>query len=358
MADERIKKLAKVIVDYSVFVKKGENVIISGGITEQELLKEIYKLVLKKGAFPSLSVGLDGLSYFYYKNATPEQLKRFPEARWFEIQRAQKYIGIGAPVNTRELSNVDPKNISIRNKVTNKISDYVVNAKPKIYRVTTDFPTNALAMDAEMSLEEYEDFFYGACFIDYPKLSKKWQKIRETLNKGKTMRFIGEETDLTMDIYPKSFILDDGKENMPGGEVFGAPVKNSVNGHIKFTFPAVRNGVEVTDIYCEFKNGKCIKATASKNQNFLNKMLDTDAGSRYLGEIGLGMNPMVNKFTKNLLFDEKIGGTVHFAFGMAYKECGAPNKSALHWDIVKDLRKNGQILLDGKVVMNNGKWLI
>lgn len=358
MSDPRIKKLAKTLVDYSVFVKKGERVVISGGTPAQELMKEIYKLVLKKGAYPVLHMGIPGLSYFYYKNASKEQLKRFPKIYWHEIQNTDKYIGIGAPLNTREFTNIDPKKITIRNKVTNKITDYVVNTPKKINRCTTDFPTNALAQDAEMSLEEYENFFYKACSVDWKKLSIKLNRLKNKLNKGKEFRIISKDTDLTMKIYPKSFILDDGKDNMPGGEVFGAPVKNSTTGHIKFTFPAVRNGVEVTNIYCEFKNGKCIKATADKNQKFLRKMLDTDAGSRYIGEIGIGMNPNINKFTKNLLFDEKIGGTVHLAFGMAYKECGQPNKSALHWDIVKDLRKNGKIILDGKVVMKNGKWLV
>ena len=300
MVDPRIKKLAEVIVNYSVFVKKGERVIISASTVAQDLVKEIYKLIIKKGAYPSIHLGIPGTSYFYYKNASTEQLKRFPDIYWYEVQRTDKYIGIGSPLNTREFTNVDPKKIAIRNKVTNKITDYIVNAKPKIHRVTLDFPTNALAQDAEMSLEEYEDFLYSACFIDYPKLSKKWARIRDKLNKGKELHFIAPGTDLKMEIFPKSFVLDSGKENMPGGEVFGAPVKKSVNGYITFDFPAIRNGVEVTGIYCEFKNGKCIKATAEKNQNFLNKMLDTDAGSRYLGEIGLGMNPKINRFTKNV----------------------------------------------------------
>lgn len=357
MVDPRVKHMAKVLVEHSLFVKKGERVIISGGIVSQDLMKEVYKLVLKKGAYPVIHAGLPGLSYFYYKNASKEQLKKFPIVYFNELKKTDKYLGIGAPLNTREFSNIDPKKITIRSKVTNKISDYIVNEKKKIRRCTTDFPTNALAQDAEMSLSEYEDFLFNACFIDYKKLSKRWAKIRDRLNKGKEMHFIGPGTDLKMKIFPKSFVLDSGHENMPGGEVFGAPVKNSANGHITFDFPAVRSGVEVTDIYCEFKNGKCIKATASKNQKFLNKMLDTDAGSRYLGEIGLGMNPKVTKFTKNLLFDEKILNTTHFAFGMAYKECGQPNKSALHWDIVKDMSKGGKIYLDNKLIFKN-KWLI
>ncbi len=355
--DNRIKRLAEVLVDYSAFVKKGEYVIISGDSQAQELLKEVYKLVLKKGAYPSLKVGLQGLSYFYFKNASKEQLNKFPEIYWNELQKTDKYIGIGAPYNTRELSSVDPARIAIRSRVTNKITDYIVNAKPKIYRVTTAFPTNALAQDAEMSLEEYENFFFNACLLDWKKLSKRFTKLKEKLNKGKEFRIVSGDTDLTMKIYKNSFVLDDGKENMPGGEVFGAPEKFSTEGHIRFTYPAIRDGTEVIGIYAEFKNGKCIKATAEKNEKFLNKMLDTDKGSRYIGEIGIGMNPKVNRFSKNLLFDEKISESIHLAFGMAYKECGQPNKSALHWDIVKDLSKDGKIFIDGKIVFNK-KWLI
>ena len=283
---------------------------------------------------------------------------QYPEVFDYEIKKTQAYIGIGSPLNTREFSNIDPHKITIRNKITEPITDYIVNGKPKIRRVTLDYPTNALAQDAEMSLEEYEDFLFKACIQDWAKLAKRFAKIQTVMNKGKEFRIIGTDTDLRMQIHPKSFVLDAGHENMPGGEVFGAPSKLSTEGHIRFTYPAIRSGVEVNNIFCEFEKGKCIRATADKNEKFLNKMLDTDAGSRYLGEIGIGMNPKITKFTKNLLFDEKIGGTVHFAFGMAYKECGAPNKSALHWDIVKDLRKGGKILVDGRTVQRNGKWLI
>ena len=194
MSDPRIIKLAKTIVDYSVFVKRGERVIISSSIPAQELVKEIYKLVLKKGAYPSIHLGIPGLSYFFFKNANKEQLKRFPKIYFDEIKQTQKYIGIGADMNTREFSNVDPKKITIRSKVTRKISDYVVNAKPKIHRVSMDFPTNALAQDAEMSLTEYEDFLYGACSIDYPKLAKRWTKIKNKLNGGKELHFIGTDS--------------------------------------------------------------------------------------------------------------------------------------------------------------------
>ncbi len=358
MADLRIKKLAELLVDYSIGVKRGDNIIVSASSEASDLVREIYKLIIKRGAYPSLKLGLPGLNYIYYKYSSRKQLLKFPEAFNFEVKKAQGYIGIGGPLNTRELSNIDPTKIAIRNKVTDPIINYIVNGRPNIKRVTLDYPTNALAQDAEMSLEEYEDFLFKACLQDWKKLSKRFKKIMDRMNKGKVLRIVGKDTDLTLKIHPKSFVMDDGHENMPGGEVFGAPSKFGVDGHIRFTYPAIRNGVEVTNIFCEFKNGKCIKATADKNQNFLRKMLETDSGSKYLGEIGIGMNPNVTKFTKNLLFDEKIGGTIHLAFGMAYKECGEPNKSALHWDIVKDLRKGGKLILDGKIVQRNGKWLI
>lgn len=358
MVDSRVKKLAEVVIDYSAFVKKGEIVVVSGSSTEADLIKEMYRLILKRGAYPQVDISVPGMSYIYYNNASMDQLKKFPAFRDYIVRRSQKYIGIGSPTNTRELSNVDPKKIAIRSKVTRPISDYIVNSKPKMHRVSMDSPTSALAQDAEMSLDEYEDFLYGACLQDWPKLAKRFRKLQSVLNKGKVFRIVGEGTDLTMRIFKNSFVVDDGHENMPGGEVFGAPEKYSANGHIRFTYPAIRDGVEVTNIRLTFKDGKVVKASADKNENFLKQMIAMDAGSCYIGEIGIGMNPKVTKFTKNLLFDEKIGGTIHLALGMAYKECGEPNHSALHWDIVKDLHKGGRVYLDGKLVLKNGKWLV
>ena len=355
--DLRVKKLADILVNYSIKVKKGEYIIVSGGTEAGELMKEIYRLILKKGAYPSMKVSIPGTDYIYYKNASNAQLKKFPEIGFYEIKKAQGYIGIISESNTRELSNINPKKISLRQKVTHRISDYVVNRNDKIRRCTTIFPTRALAQDAEMSFEEYQDFVFGATNQDWVKLGKRFRYLRDRLNKTKEIRIVGEDTDVVMKVYKKSFVTDAGEENMPGGEIFCAPEPKSVEGHIRFTYPAVRSGTEVTNIYAEFKKGKCVKATAEKNEKFLKTMLDTDAGSRYIGELGIGMNPNVRKFTKELLFDEKKMFTIHLAFGMAYKECGEPNKSALHWDIVKDMKK-GEIIADGKVVYRNKKWLI
>lgn len=358
MTDARIKEAAKILVDYSTRVKEGEKVIITGSTEAAPLIKEIYKLVIQRGAYPSLRIGLEGLNYIYYKNASETQLKNFPQISFDEIKKSQVYISIISDFNTRELSNINPKKIALRAKTTQSISHYIVNAKDKIRRVTTIYPTKALAQDAEMSLEEHENFIFNSMTQDWAKLKKRFIQIQKILNNAKEIRLIGEDTDLRLRIYKKSFIVDAGEENFPGGEVFCAPEPKSVEGHIRFTYPAIKSGVEVTNIYAEFKNGKCVKATADKNEKFLKTTLDTDKGSRYLGELGIGLNPKITKFTKNSLMDEKIIGTIHLAFGMAYKECGEPNKSAIHWDITKDLRKNGKILADGKVVQKNGKWMI
>lgn len=358
MADERVKKLAKVIVDYSVAVKKGENVIISSSVLAEPLVREVYKLVLKKRAYPLMNIGLDDLSYYYYKNASKEQLKKFPKIFEYQVKNSQVYIGIGAPANTRSMANIDGKKMAVRSKVTQPISDYIVNAKKKIRRVSMDYPTNALAQDANMSLSEYEDFLFGACLQDWKKLRKRMHKIKKVLDKGKVFHIVSKDTDIKLGIKDRPFIVDAGEENMPGGEIFNAPLEKQTEGHIRFTYPSIKSGKEVTNIYLEFKKGKIVKATSDKNQDFLRKMLKTDKGSEYVGEIGIGFNPKITKFTNNLLFDEKISKTIHLALGMAYTECKGTNKSALHWDIVKDLSKDGKIYLDGKLINNKGKWLI
>jgi len=357
MSDERIKKLAEILVNYSVRVKKGETITISASSAAEELVVELYRLIIKKGAYPVVNIQFPKMAYIYYKNASKEQLRKFPDIFNFQIKKSQACISISADENTRELSNVDPRSVAVRQKITAPISDYIVNEKKKIRRVSLDFPTNALAQDAEMSLEEYESFLFNATNQDWNKEKKRLYKIKSLFKNADKIRIIGSDTDIEMSVKGREFIVDAGEENMPGGEIFSAPLEKTVNGKIKFTYPAVRSGREVNDVELEFKNGKVIKAKASKNEKFLKAMINTDKGSKYVGELGIGGNLQINKFTKNLLFDEKLNGTIHLALGMAYKECKGTNKSALHWDIVKDLKKNGKIIVDGKVVQKNGKWI-
>jgi aminopeptidase len=209
-----------------------------------------------------------------------------------------------------------------------------------------------------MSLVEWENFVYRACLgTDWKKFGKRLDKLARIFEKGREVHLVGEGVDLKFSIENKNCIADKGEENMPGGEIFMAPVRESLNGWIKFDYPAIRNGKEVTEVFLRFKEGKAVESTATKNEDFLKEMLATDKNSSYVGEFGIGCNPKITKFSKNLLFDEKIGGTIHLALGMAYKANGGGNDSPLHWDIVKDMKK-AKIILDGKAVQDKGKWKI
>jgi len=355
--DLRTRKLAQLAVRYSVAVKPGQKVIISGGVEAIDFLKELYKEVILQKAIPIVKIGLPEVNDFFYKFATKEQIEFFPQYWMDTIKQVDAYIGVSSDLNTKELSNTSPKKMIDRAKVVHPISDYVCNTRDKIKRVSIAYPVQALAQDAEMSLTEYENFVYNACLIDWKKFGKRLGKIKNVFEKGKEVWLKGDGVDLKFSIKGKNCIADKGEENMPGGEVFMAPVRESLNGWIKFDYPAIKNGKEVTDIELKFENGKVIEAKASKNQDFLREMLKVDLNASYVGEFGIGCNPKVNKFTKDLLFDEKINGTIHLALGMAYKDNGGGNDSAIHWDIVKDMKK-AKMILDGKVVQEKGKWKI
>jgi len=353
--DLRTRKLAKLAVRYSVFVKPGEKVILAGSSEAIPFLVELYKEVILQKAHPIIKINLPNTKDFFYKYANKEQIEHFPD-EWFNtIKSADKYIGIHTELNTRELTSSNPKKISARQKIVHPISTYICNEKDKIHRCSIAYPVQALAQEAEMSLTEYENFVYQACLQNWKELGKTIDKIKNKFEKAKTVHLIGEGVDLKMSIKGKNAKADKGEENMPGGEVYMAPVRESLNGWIKFDYPASESGKEVTDIELKFKDGKVIEAKASKNQDFLKEMLATDENSSYVGELGIGCNPKINKFTKTLLFDEKINGTIHLALGQAYKDNGGGNDSAIHWDIVKDMH-NAKIILDGKVAQENGNW--
>jgi aminopeptidase len=355
--DLRTRKLAQLAVRYCVNVKPNEKVIISGGYDAVPFLVELYKEIILRKAIPIVRIGLPNISDFFYKYANSEQLKHFPEYWFNTVKEAQAYIGVSSELNTRELTNSDSKKIAFRQGIMHPIFDYVVNTRDKIRRVTIAYPSVALAQEGEMSLTEYENFVYNACLINWKIFGKRLEKIRKVFEKGKNVHLIGENADLKFSIAGKNAVADCGEENMPGGEIFMAPVRESLNGWIKFEYPAIRDGKEVCDVKLVFKNGKVVEFDASKNKDFLKEMLNIDENSSYVGEFGIGCNPKVNKFTKDLLFDEKIHGTIHLALGMAYKQNKGGNDSKIHWDIVKDMKK-GRIILDGKVVQERGKWRI
>lgn len=355
--DKRTQKLAELIVNYSLKVKKNENVIIAGSTVAEPFVVALYEEILRADAHPILRLTLPGLDPIFYKHAKEHHLQKFPEYFDYLVKNAQKYIGIDTVSNTRELTSVDPKKIAIRGKIIKPVIDHIVNKKDKIRRVTVGYPSQAKAQEANMSLREYEDFVFGACLLDWEKLGKKMDKVLDRFKAAKRVHLIGKNVDLRMEINGKKAVADKGEENMPGGEIFMAPVRDSVQGWIKFEYPAIRSGNEVSGIYIEFKDGKAVKIKAKSNEKFLKSMLNVDENASYIGELGIGMNPKIKRYTKDLLFDEKIGGTIHLAFGSAYEENGGGNDSALHWDIVKDMRK-GEIYLDERIVQKNGKWTI
>ncbi len=358
--DLRTRELAKLAVRRGVNAKPNQKIIISGGDEPIPFLVELYKEIILQKAIPIVKVGLPDLADFFFKYATKEQLEHFPDY-WFDtIKQAQGFIGISTERNTRELSSSNSKKIAIRSKITHPISDYVCNQRDKIKRTSIAYPCLALAQDAEMSLTEYENFVYSSCLQDLNKLTKKIKKIKSKFKEDSIVELKGENINLKMKVHG-DFVKDDlDLDNIPFGEVFMAPIKTSVNGWVKFEYPSIENGKEVSGICLEFKDGEVIAASAEKNQDLLKEMLKIDENAKYLGEFGIGCNPKINKYTKNLLFDEKIDQTIHLALGMAYKD-NLPNyekrDSSIHWDLVKDMKK-AKIIVDGKIIQDKGKWKI
>ena len=353
MTEARIIKLAKILTDHSVKIKKGDLIELSFGTEAVPLALECYKNILRKGALPAIHCVPSGFSYAYYKNASDEQLTKTPVIAMIEAKKADGSISIGAPLNTRELTNIDPKKMAMRAKAVRPVSELYLK---KNNWVICEYPTNSLAQDADMSLVEFQDFVYKATNIDYKDLSNKQTKLKKILDKGKEVKILAPDTELTFSLAGRQAIKCDGKRNVPDGEVFIAPVENSTEGYITYSFPAIKGGREVDGIRLEFKKGKVVKATATKNEEYLKQMINIDKGAKFLGEFGVGMNYNITKFVKQILFDEKIGGTIHLALGMAYKEGGGKNESALHWDMIKDLRDGGCVYVDGKCIQRNGKF--
>lgn len=351
--DPRIKKLADILVNYSIKVNKGDVIQVNTGIEAQALTLEVCKNILKKGAIPKVDVQLPGFAYTYYKYAPKEVLENYPTIAEFTAKNIAGSIGIGTEYNTKELTTIDATKLSLRRKITHPISE--IHLKRNNW-VITEYPTHSLAQDAEMSLEEFEDFVFGATNLDWSEESKKQTKLKGILDKGSKVRIIGKDTDLTFSIKGRQGIKCDGHRNMPDGEVFIAPVETEIDGHIAYSYPGIRFGKEVDGIKLWFKKGRVVKYSATKNESMLKAAIETDEGSRSLGEFGIGVNYGINKFVKQILFDEKIGGTIHLALGMAYKEGNGKNESAIHWDMIKDLRDGGELWIDDELIQKNGKF--
>lgn len=353
--DARYNKLAKLLLEYSVQAKHGDKVWIRCiGLPALRLAREVYAETIRLGAHPYLDIADDTILPTYFTHAQPHQLTKSPEVDEFIVTWADKIVTIVGEQNTRLLEDVDPEKFVTYQQTKKKIRT-VTLTKPW---VLTYVPTEGLAKDAGMTLSAFEDFYFGSTLLDWKSQGKRYTALARKLSNAKKIELIGTDTHLTLSARGRTFIPDNGECNMPGGEVFTAPVDESVEGHVYFEFPLLRSGKLIKDIRFWFQNGRIVKATASENQNLLLKMLDTDPGARTLGEFAIGMNPGITKYMYNTLFDEKIEGTIHMAFGEAYEECGGVNKSAMHVDIVKEMRTPGsKLIIDGVVILQDGKLI-
>jgi aminopeptidase len=366
MQDPRLARLSDVLVNYSVGVERGQSVRISSSPVAQPLVVELYRAVLLAGGNPFVRMVPDELGEIFYKTASDEQLKYFSPISIYEIEQIDCTIGIWADQNTKALTGCDPKKIGLAQAARKQYMEIFLRraAEGRLSWTGTQFPTNASAQDAEMSLAEYEDFVFRAGMLDRPdpvgawkKLSERQQRLVDLLHGKSDYHVVAANgTDVRMSVAGHRWINCDGHENFPDGEVFTGPVIDSVNGTIHFSFPAVHHGREVQDVRLKFRDGKVVEASAAKGEDFLISMLDTDSGSRFLGECAIGTNYQIRQYTRNTLFDEKIGGTVHFALGAGYPETGNSNQSGLHWDMVVDLRHGGCIEIDGLKFNIDGKF--
>jgi aminopeptidase len=367
MVDPRLTKLSQVIVNYSVSLRKGDIVTVRADPIATPLVVELYRAALEAGAHPHVRLAPDDLAEILYKHGQDHQLDFVSPLSLYDVEKIDATIGIWAEVNTKALSNVDASRQARASAARKPIMKrFMERAAAKELRWTgTLFPTNSSAQDAGMSLSEYEDFVFGAGHLEKPDPVAEWKAIAarqekavELLNGRRTLHLqAANGTDLRMSVEGRKWINCCGKENFPDGEVFTTPVEDSLDGTIVFSFPAVHLGHECEGVKLRFEKGLCVEATAEKGQDFLTKMVDQDAGARRCGEFAIGTNYNIKNFSRNTLFDEKIGGTVHLALGAAYGETGGTNVSGLHWDMVCDLRKGGSITVDGQRVYENGKFL-
>jgi aminopeptidase len=361
MRDERLKKLARVLVDYSVEAGEGEQVLLAGGAAAEPLIKEVYARILGVGAIPIPQVALPGLQELFFEHAKEIHYEKTPPAMRSVYESADAVISIMAPHNTRALAGVDPRKQQALGKRDKAVQDLVIE---KDRWALTLFPTQALAQESEMGLEEYEEFAFGAMALDEDDPVAFWrgkadeqQRLIERLERAREVRIVGRETDLTLSIEGRKFLNGDGKHNMPCGEVFTGPVEDSASGEIYFSVPVAVAGREVAGVRFRFEGGRVVEASAEKGEEYLHSMLEAVAGARYLGELGIGTNYGIPRATKNILFDEKLGGTVHLAIGRSYEKTGGKNDSSVHWDLICDLREGGELYADGEIIERDGSFL-
>ena len=367
MSDPRVAKLADLLVNYSVELQPGQLVRIDASTVAAPLVTEVYRHALRAGAHPRTRIEVEGLDVIAVGEASDQQLAFVSELDRVEVEQLDAIMTIWGDRNTRALTQADPDRVSRRiasRRELNKRFWERIDAGEATW-VGTRFPTEAHAQDAEMSLPEYEDFVYAACHVrndEDPVVH--WREVSVELNARareletfRELRIVGPDTDLTVSVEGRSWLAADGKLNMPDGEIFTSPVETETEGDIRFSFPAIFYGRAVDDVRLRFEGGRVVAAEAKTAGDYLQSLLDMDEGSRILGEVAFGLNYEIDRFTRDILFDEKIGGTLHLALGSSFKKLGGENDSGLHWDLICDLRSDGEVYADGELVWKAGRFL-
>ena len=367
MRDPRVDGLAKVLAQYSLELQPGQICLIQGGAAAEPLMQALYEQVLEAGAHPIVDMAMEGAQAAFFARANDEQLEWIaPPSQW-AIDNVDARIRVLSDTNTRELSSVPPEKQTRRQKAMHPLMQRMMerSAAGELNWNVTLFPTNAYASAAAMSLADFEDFYYRACLTDQADPVGAWKQAAEETNRlgdwlqgREEVHIEGPGTDLKLNIAGRTILPADGKRNMPDGEFFTGPIEDSAEGEITFHLPASYSGREVSGVHLRFEAGKVVEATADRGEDFLTEVLDTDEGARRLGEIGIGTNFGITDGTGEILLDEKIGGTVHLAVGASYPESGGVNESAVHWDMICDLRRGGSITVDGEVLQRDGKFIV
>ncbi len=367
MGDPRVEKLARVLVNYCVEVKPGDRIVLEGQWVSRPLMVATYREIIRAGGYPFVLWQDQELEEIRIKEGTNDQLEHIPEPLTLTLSTYEASIYIMGTENTRTLNNVDPARQQLARRAEADLQKMLMerSAKGEFTFALAMFPNAAYAQEADMSLREYEDFVYGACFVDREDPVAEWravhrrqQRLVQWLAGKERVKVQGPHVDMTLSINGRGFLNADGRKNMPSGEIYTSPVEDSAEGWVRFTYPAIFGGREVEGVELHFEKGQVVDARAEKNEEFLLSMLDTDAGARYLGEFAIGTNDGIKQFTKSILFDEKIGGTMHLALGLGFGEIGGKNTSAIHWDLICDMREGGKIWVDDELFYDSGDFLI
>ncbi|MDX6615113.1 MAG: aminopeptidase [Solirubrobacterales bacterium] len=367
MNDPRVENLARIMVEHSTGVKKDDVCLIEGEMAAAPLLKAIFEQVVIAGGHPVTNVGLEEQNVTFLEHASDEQLAWVaPPAKW-AVEEADVRFAVMASINNRELSKIPPERQRARQIARQPLMKTMMEraAKDELRWSLTLFPTNAYASEAKMSLSAYEDFYYAACLATdddpvgaWKRASEETKRLADWIQGREEVHITGPGTDIKLNVAGRTFIAADGKHNMPDGEFFTGPHEDSAEGEITFHLPATYAGREVSGVKFRFEGGKVVDATAERGEEFLNEMLDSDEGARRLGELGIGTNFGITKGTGEILLDEKIGGTVHLAVGASYPDTGGVNESAVHWDMICDLRQGGSIVVDGEELEKDGRFVV